>query len=713
MGNNINEIKRLHDLGLSILYLHKKTKRPVEKAWTTIPNKTWPEMKKAYEPGYNIGVRLGSWSKIEGRGYLACIDVDIKDPEYRKEAIKKLREVTNGETYPEVRSGSGNGSRHLYCVTKKPFKQITLAKVKDCYEICIYSTGRQMVAPPSIHPVTGEAYVWRVPLTIEALPTFDPESVQPEDREDVREIETALDFEAVDVDLSKHGLPKNTIALIEEGKGCDDRSAGLFLAAIDMCRHDFTDNEILSVLSNRDYWLGEAAYEHTQSNSRKRAVNWLYKYTLIKARHESTAEAIFDKMAVVELQDGDEETVEAQAAEITEAHSVRIPDVDGNGKPKNTMKNVRWVIEQKVGKDAVRFDEFANRVHFNIDTPYGGKAGRELTDADDLNLKAWVADHFRFEPSRDTCYEAHTVIGRKNAYHPVREWLDGLRWDGKSRLDQWLTRGLGAHGDADYLAAIGRKTLVAAVNRIYEPGCKFDYVMILEGGQGIGKSTALAILAGRKWFTDSIGKLDEKDVVDQMCGKWIIELGELAAVKKADAEVLKSFVSRTTDRVRMAYGRRSQDYDRQSIFIGTTNKDAYFQDETGNRRFWPVHVEKADLEWLAKNRDQLFAEAVELYRLGESLYLDEFEEIVAREVQASKFITDELEPVIARYLDDNELSKFTTTDIFQGVNGSVDVPNYQEAARIGKILTRLGCTRKTIRKEGVAVKGWGYPKKGG
>jgi len=192
--------------------------------------------------------------------------------------------------------------------------------------------------------------------------------------------------------------------------------------------------------------------------------------------------------------------------------------------------------------------------------------------------------------------------------HPIREWLNSLKWDGVPRLNTWLSTYCGAL-ESEYVNAVGRKTLMGAVARVYEPGIKFDSVLVLEGEQGTGKSTTCAILGG-KWFGDApLDIHNPKDTIEYVHSHWIIEFSEMASTRKADVNALKNFITRQEDDARPAYARVRVRFPRQSIFIGTVNPDniGYLSDDTGNRRFWPVLCTKFSLEKLRADRDQLFA----------------------------------------------------------------------------------------------------------
>ena len=583
-------------------------------------------------------------------------------------------------------------------------KMVEIEKHKDQWEICAYSTGRQMVLPPSLHP-TGKHYIWAKSLLGAAsLPTFEPGRFSSQSVRLHRDDQLASSFRAVDVYLAD--LDSATIDQIKKGIGVEDRSAALMSIAMKMCRRDFTDDEILSVLSNEDYWISEAAYEHTNSRDRGRAVKWLRKYTLEKARYETHPLRLFEgKPDYTQLKKTPAQK-EKMKKEIKAEQDEVLPDRAGNGNPKSSLRNVVHVLESFMGGGLVGFNEFSCRPYFLKDTPYGGIKGREVTDQDDLNLIVYIASHYRFEPSQDTCFKAHTFLAHKHRFHPVKAYLETLEWDGLPRLDFWLREAFRASGPPEYIQAVGRKALIAAVARIYEPGCKFDHMAVLEGDQGEGKSMTLAMLVGQQLFTDSLGDIHNKDVVDQMIGKWLIEVSELDSIRGREAQAVKAFVSRQVDRVRLSYARRAQDYPRQCIFIGSTNDKEYLTDETGNRRYWPIKVGKARRKWLRENRDQLWAEAKYRYELGEKLYLSKELEAIARDEQEKRFEVDVWEGPIKEFIEKAE-GYLQTIEIYRGITLSVGTPSMSEAKRIGRVMHRLGYENKNRKVNGVVSKRWG------
>jgi predicted P-loop ATPase len=241
-------------------------------------------------------------------------------------------------------------------------------------------------------------------------------------------------------------------------------------------------------------------------------------------------------------------------------------------------------------------------------------------DEHDVQTAAWL-QHQGISANKEIAGQAAQTVAREHSYHPIRDYLDAVEWDGMERIDDWLTLYLGADA-SDYARAVGACWLIGGVARIYKPGCKLDTCLILEGPQGSGKSTAVRTLAGEEFFGDDIAELGSKDSVLQTRGVWIIELAELDSMARGEVSRVKAFMSRQVDRVRPPYGRRVIEVPRECIFAGTVNHDTYLKDETGGRRFWPVKVGTVRLAELGRDRDQLWAEARARFRHGEKWWLD-------------------------------------------------------------------------------------------
>lgn len=306
--------------------------------------------------------------------------------------------------------------------------------------------------------------------------------------------------------------------------------------------------------------------------------------------------------------------------------ALRALDYNEDGTLKNHITNAILLLQHtKALKGCVALNEFTQDIMQVRDLPgmpVRNKVNGDLwEDKHDSWAVAYIHRKHGIElPGARMAHAINNVAG-SNRFHPVRDYLSSLEWDGKKRLDSLLIKHFKADS-TDYVRAVTRKTLCAAVARIFEPGTKFDEMLILEGLQGIGKSSFLAALACG-WFTDNVGSFG-KDSVENMKGKWIGEVGELTQFKKAEVEHIKAFLSRSSDRIREAYAKRSKDYPRQWIVLGSTNDDDYLKD-TENRRMWPVrcHAKSFVKPLPPAEIGQIWAEALALWRGGESLALED------------------------------------------------------------------------------------------
>ena len=296
-------------------------------------------------------------------------------------------------------------------------------------------------------------------------------------------------------------------------------------------------------------------------------------------------------------------------------------------------------------RDVLGFNEFSICVVALQPTPFG--LSGTWTDIADLRTTEWL-QNAEIHVSSEVAAQAVQVVAHERPFHAAREWLGRLEWDGKPRLSKWLPHYVGT-ADSNYSQAVGERWIISAIARVFQPGVKADCSLLLEGAQGIGKTTVFKILGG-EFYTDEIAELGTKDASLQLQGVLIVELSELDALGKSEVSRIKSFMSRTTDRFRPPYGKRVIECPRQCVFGGTVNHSEYLRDETGARRFWPVACGRIDLDALVRDRDQLWAEAKVKYDAGRTWWLDNHELVSAAAMeQAERFEGDTWEGPISKW----------------------------------------------------------------
>nr|DAO06098.1 MAG TPA: virulence associated protein E [Caudoviricetes sp.] len=363
----------------------------------------------------------------------------------------------------------------------------------------------------------------------------------------------------------------------------------------------------------------------------------------------------------------------AQASEeFSDENWQKALELDKSGKVKNTLQNLTVILMNDPLLKPLVFNQLLDGMEIKGDVPWRHPS-KFWRDADDAQLISYVDSHYGIFSARN--YDiAVAKVTDDRSYHPIREFIDNLpEWDGIKRVDTLLVDYLGAN-DNEYVRAVTRKTLCAAIKRVLCPGCKFDSMLVLNGPQGVGKSTLIAKLAG-EWFSDSLNLGDTKDktAAEKLQGYWILEIGELAGLKKAEVETLRSFLSRQNDIYRAAFGKRATPHLRQCVFFGTTNAESgYLRDTTGNRRFWPVKTpgtgEKHSWDLTAEIICQIWSEALVYVKQGEKLYLSAELETLSKAEQREAMESDEREGLVRLYLDTLLPADWDRMDIFERRN---------------------------------------------
>ncbi len=377
-------------------------------------------------------------------------------------------------------------------------------------------------------------------------------------------------------------------------------------------------------------------------------------------------------------------------------------DRDGNGRIVKSEGNLLRAI-QWAGID-LSFDDFGHEYRVAGLEGYGPHLDDDALD----ELYLLIAREYFFKLPRADFRMIVRAAARRKRFHPVRNYLKGLVWDGLERLETWLVDYAGAP-DTEFVRAIGRITLIAAVRRVRNPGCKFDEMLVLESPEGRDKSTAFRVLAGEDWFTDEMPlNASSREVIEQLRGHWIIECADLKGLRRAEVTTLKAFLSRQVDTATLKYKEETTRFKRQCIFVGTTNEANYLLSTTGNRRFWPVPIEHFNIEALRRDRDQLWAEAAICEDTGESIRLSRDLWGIAREEQSQRTAIDEWDEIIADWLEAQERSRNL-------ISPEGDRTTLKEVAREALSISHDKLDQRTIERiaKGMRASGWVRKKKGG
>lgn len=381
-------------------------------------------------------------------------------------------------------------------------------------------------------------------------------------------------------------------------------------------------------------------------------------------------------------------------------------------------------------QDLFAMDEFANRIMFTRKPPWT-KVGREWEETDVGELGAWLGELRMYGMSCKSTLVAEmvAVVATRNGYHPVRKYLRGLKWDGTPRVSAVLSTYFGVPAN-DYTQRVGEIFMISAAARILRPGCKVDTMMVLEGGQGIGKTRAVqALFGGDKWYMDAQRSVKDKDFFQELVGKWGVEIGEMTSFTKAEHNAVKQTMSATADTYRPSYGRYARTFPRQCVFVGTTNEDQYLRDPTGARRYLPVRVSVVSVDKLKADRDQLWAEAVSRFLAGEEWW--ELPRQAADE-QEQRYMEDSWTSPIAKWLQGGDRDRYPegieceealdnpvdvglvmacTTHEVLGWPLAIDTGRHTRAdqMRVAAIMRNWGWSNKRVLRNGAQVHLWTRP----
>lgn len=760
------EAERLHAVGFAVHWLRAKSKVPYFGGWTKGPRATLKDLKASYKKGMNYGVRLGHASDLgDSYLAVIDVDVKSLDKRHRKEAeealVRLFPEVVKG---PFTHSGRGNGSAHYYVRIEKPVsgdeckaqskdmvrvhmpsvpptdkecKELTFEeleqgfRLRKAWEVSLLSEGRQCVLPGSVHPDTGKLYEWGRAVTDAAsIPLIKEIPGSSKSNAEARKAPAKTDgvktwaFEDVDIDTLD--LKQKQIDAIRDGKGVHDASAKVYELTLALLSRGHSDTTIVSIFTDKTYHLGHTSYKHARTTNRRYAAAWVDRYCLRKAKLK-VGTSDFDFEEIDEEEPSDDQLNRernGKPKKVKEAEVVLWPvglsqpplawekqlELKSRGKllaplVRTSYTNISVILQNSCEQaNFLCLDQFALNAQYTCDTPWGTKKNQQRSAGteDALLVKTWLHTKYEMVPPISLIDEILNTVTVCNSYHPVKDYLLPLEWDGVPRIGTALKKYFGARMPEPYLSAVSRKMFIGAVKRIFEPGCTFQYMVVLEGRQGIGKSTAVQILASKRWFLDSLPALHDKDAALYLVGTWLCEVAELTAVLKSDNGVAKGFITRDTDKIRPPYGARKIDYPRSTLFIGTTNLRDYLTDPTGNRRYWPVLCTGVDFEALAADRDQLWAEAVSEYFFGsERLFLEGEALKQAEHIQELARSEDETDIMIEEF-------RLWEADTIKEDGAIPGMLNLNELFK--SVWTNFRADRATMMKAAHALRRMGYEK---
>lgn len=671
-------------------------------------------------PDANIGIATGQESG------LWALDVD---PRHGGDATLEFLEVKYGPLPQSLRARTGSGGSHVLFVHPGDGRLSNSAGRLGA-GLDVRGDGGYIVAAPSTH-ASGRCYAWEDEdeSVLEPAPNWlleligeryaDDTDGEPFDGEELAEDDARR--------VCKRKLTKACVR-IRDGLSRHQTAVWLF--------QQLRDNRVPKALAHE---LIDSLYRVANERKNDRAVTkaefakalaWAYKKRPRQPDPVPTSSIPVADLAAIEsdierhraMREAASQAkvpLRAVQADVARARSPQIDPADWrNSLVMRRLTDGSEVLEKCLHNAAtfLRYhpawagqlwqNTFTGETHCS-EPPVEAPAGA-WSDLHTAQTAAWLQSQVRLMVTPEVVDAAVHVAAHATERHPVQEYLSGLTWDGEERIDAWLEDLAGVTGTT-VARAMARRFLVAAVARIFAPGCKVDHALILEGPQNLGKSTLLSVLFS-PWYSDDIDVLGSKDAGLQVRGVWGLEIAELASVHRSEVERVKAFMTRREDRFRPPYGRRVQTWPRQLVFVGSTNRQEYLIDETGGRRFWGVRCSQIDLDLAAARKDQLWAEAVHAYRSGEKWWLDSDDLLTAAAAeQEERYQADAWEEEIAEALETHNWQNrgaVTVSRVLDAIH--VETARRDRAAqmRVAACLKRLGFELSRRRISGSVVREW-------
>lgn len=633
------------EAGFSLFKLNGKHPAIKGYDWTTAEYLLPDEVEKIFSEWQgNVGVKLGARDLV--------VDVDPRNfKEGDKPHVRLFKDAgIDVKNYASL-ARTGGGGIHIYFRLPKGAK---VKKKNKAYPgIDFLSEGHYVVGVGSIHPDSGKPYEWAGGLDLRGIkeaPQTLLEIIKPVEVEVLAQNQS-VDEGSTDGDAE---VVQRYVEFLKDAPPAIEGSGG-----------DQTTFQV--ACKGRDLGLSrvktfELMFEHYNHRC---VPDWKPEELETKVRNAFNYAVALPGNALP--------TADFKEVKVTARHPLfRGWDRMASGKLAKTLNNAFnfFILPDSPLLGTIAYDELSGQVKILKPLPWLPgplpPGGAEWSDGDTIQLTLWMSREREFDVKSTVVDQAVLAAAQLTLLHPIKDYLRGLQWDGTPRLETWLIDLAGAE-DNRFVREASKKFLLQAVSRVYRPGCKADHVVVLEGPQGVGKSSLVEILGG-PWYGDIIIDPHARDTVDAMRGKWFIEFSEMDPQNRHDAQAMKAFITRKVDRVRLAYGRRAIDLPRQCVFVGTMNPDAtgeYLQDATGNRRWWPVEIRQVKFAELQASRDQLFAEAVNLVLSGEATHIIDQEVVgLALEAQRARQTTDPWGVSISEFLEGKKETFITGKDVW-------------------------------------------------
>ena len=601
---------------------------------------------------------------------------------------------------------TGGGGCHVYF--KKPANVQLRQRVPGYDAIEIKTAGRFVIGAESLHPSGARYTVTRLsPHSIAAAPENLIEFCKQDDSAVRQGEEFFSDDEATKIRFRSYALrcapaiqnsggDATTYELACEGKSYGLSEDACFEIMLDVfnprCEPEWTADELREKVSN--------AYNYSRSSAGALhpSTDFIPLEQAPRRINETPWEIKWDWTQVGE-------TLEYRNSIINVVNFFNVPTWNTQGQEyPNPLLGL------------VQYNLFSNNIEFTRNAPWhrNSETAEFWSDQDTTELNV-LLNRQNFRPTVNILDSGVLIAARLRQSHPIRDYLNSLKWDGTPRLDRLLPTYAGT-ADTPYTREIGKNTLRAACARVMEPGCQHDHVLVLEGAQDLGKTNFVRVLGG-KYFADPNLDPRGRDTAESLMGCWIIEAAEMSFARQKDVDDIKGFITRTVDRVRLAYARRSQNIPRQMIMIGTANvgTDGYLRDRTGNRRFWPVVCTKIDNVALKRDRDQLFAEAFFRYEQGEKFYItDKTITGMAKEEQDKRVQTEAWSDIIAEFLNrlGTSTPKFITSEFiyYSALALNPGQVSHVVKVRVGNAMQELGYERQKSYDSTIHKQRWHWKK---